>query len=42
MRFLFKSKGLQSHIEGTAIEPVLNPVLAALTQPSDKQQKKID
>jgi hypothetical protein len=42
MQFLFESKGLLVHIEGTAVEPVLNPALAALTQPSDKQQRKID
>jgi hypothetical protein len=42
MKFLFESKGLLPHIEGTAVKQVLNPMLTALIQPSDKQQRKID
>jgi hypothetical protein len=32
MHFIFESKGLLSHIKGTATIPQLNPGLAALTQ----------
>jgi hypothetical protein len=42
MLLIFESKGLLPHIEGKAKLPVLNSALAALQQPSDEEQEKID
>jgi hypothetical protein len=37
MCFIFESKGLLTHIEGTMIKPIINPNLVTLTQPLDEQ-----